>query len=43
MPPKKSADANVARKPIVGRLGTNLKMGVVASCIAKKKALSSGP
>jgi len=28
MPPKK-AEANVQRKPIVGRLGTNLKMGVV--------------
>jgi len=28
MPPKK-AEANAQRKPIVGRLGTNLKMGVV--------------
>jgi obg-like ATPase 1 len=30
MPPKKNeAAANVARKPIIGRLGTNLKMGIV--------------
>ena len=28
MPPKKDAAAN-AKKPIVGRLGTNLKMGIV--------------
>jgi obg-like ATPase 1 len=28
MPPKK-AEANAARKPIIGRLGTNLKMGIV--------------
>jgi len=29
MPPKKAEAGNVARKPIVGRLGTNLKMGIV--------------
>lgn len=29
MPPKKADAANQARKPIVGRLGTNLKMGIV--------------
>lgn len=29
MPPKKADTANQARKPIVGRLGTNLKMGIV--------------
>lgn len=29
MPPKKNEAANVQRKPIVGRLGTNLKMGIV--------------
>jgi obg-like ATPase 1 len=30
MPPKKNeAAANVGRKPIIGRLGTNLKMGIV--------------
>ena len=30
MPPKKAdAAANLARKPIIGRLGTNLKMGIV--------------
>jgi obg-like ATPase 1 len=30
MPPKKNeASGNVQRKPIVGRLGTNLKMGIV--------------
>ena len=29
MPPKKAEAANQPRKPIVGRLGTNLKMGIV--------------
>ena len=29
MPPKKSEAGNLPRKPIVGRLGTNLKMGIV--------------
>ena len=29
MPPKKTEASNAARKPIVGRLGTNLKMGIV--------------
>ncbi len=33
MPPKKSTDANAIRKPIVGRLGVNLKMGVVGYII----------
>jgi obg-like ATPase 1 len=29
MPPKKDATALVAKKPMVGRIGTNLKMGIV--------------
>jgi hypothetical protein len=29
MPPKKDAAASNVRKPIVGRLGTNLKMGIL--------------
>ena len=34
MPPKKSeASGNLPRKPIVGRLGTNLKMGIVGKLL----------
>lgn len=28
MPPKKT-DANVERKPLIGRIGTNLRIGIV--------------